>query len=58
MGISLYMAQQWGSEPFTDIKLFMKRMGWSMPGQAQRSSWSVLLNVSYHKEHDYIWLRD
>ena len=26
-------------------------------GHAQGASWSVLMHMSYHKEHEYIWLR-
>ena len=33
-------------------------VGRACPGTHQGTSWSVLLNVSYHKKHEYIWFRD
>ena len=31
-------------------------MGWGVSGQAAGDSRSVLLNASYHKKHEHIWL--
>ena len=32
--------------------------GGACPGTHQGTSWPVLLNVSCHKKHEYIWFRD
>ena len=52
------MAQGWGSEQFLRYKAFyvVKGMGqaWAHPLGTSRS---VLMNVYYHKEYHYIWLR-
>ena len=42
---------------FQDIKPCMSEWGGACPGTPWGTSKSVLLNASYHKKHNYIWVR-
>ena len=39
------------------LSLLGNERGGACPGTYQGTTWYVLLNVNYHKEFHYIWLR-
>ena len=46
----------WDLIGFWDIQPFIKWLGLGIPWHTRGDSWSVVLNVSYHKKHEYIWV--
>ena len=39
------------------LSFLLSEEGGACPDKHQGTTWSVLLNVYYHKEYHYIWLR-
>ena len=56
-GISLYMVKGWRSKRFPRYQAFYEVNGvGNSPACLRGTSWSVLLNESCHKVHEYIYM--